>query len=315
MTLADEQLPVAEAFANAQAALQACEGGPVQGDLPGILPAFNFKGCYLELEEKAAEVNRLHEDYLEKKEEATDAKKLWDKAAELYTKMALEFRRRRQAKGEPGPSVTDPVSRALVCVWDKAHPDDACPLCAAASITERTVIVRALGAEILPGDAQAHAEQVVAYRAWLDVQDTVEALAEVIFDIPEETIAGWSGEERAAVRAWKRDNRLPMPVVLGRPHIAASVEDGAKVQTCATCGAVIKQLDDVKEAYWSGDLVRTDCAGAEPDGHHYPERKPKPTSRRKSVADTAEHVVDAGAKVSIRKKPAAKGAKKKGARS
>jgi hypothetical protein len=190
MAIADDQLkPVAEAFADAQTMLLAAEadargGAPVQGDLPGIIPPFNYQGCYLELEAKAAEVDALHDEYIDAKEVAADAKKAWDKAAELYTKMALEFRRRRQSKGDDSPSLAEPTSRALACTWDKAHPDEACPFCdTTLTIEQRAAIVRVIGEEILPTEANGHADQVVTYRTKLDVAETVDALAGLVYDV------------------------------------------------------------------------------------------------------------------------------------
>jgi hypothetical protein len=285
MTLADEQLPAVEAFAQVAEKLDA----PVQGDLPGVFPAFNYQGCYLELEEKAAEVNALHEEYLEAKEAATDAKKAWDKAAELYTKMALEFRRRRQAKGDLGPTQADPPARALVCVWDKAHPDEACPLCQGMtkpeSIEDWNEIANFFGEEILPKDAQGHIDQALRYKTMLDIHATLSALDEVVYGITESVVYGWSPEDRREVRDWADAgaNRAEIPTVLGCPHVAAEVDDGAKVQACATCGGVLKQLDADDETYPAAALVRTDCAGPEQDGHRYPERtKKQPRARAKT---------------------------------
>lgn len=283
MAIADDQLkPVPEAFADAQAMLLAAEadaaGKPVQGDLPGILPAFNYQGCYLELEEKAAEVNALHEEYLEAKEAATDAKKAWDKAAELYTKMALEFRRRRQAKGDTGdaPTQADPPTRALACVWDKAHPDDACPICAS-SFSAVSALTTLLGAEIAPPDSQAHADQVVEYRTRIDVAETADALDGLLYDVHDATIAAWTPEERAAVRAWAtgESSWQELPAVLGRPHIAS--QPGEHAQACTECGAVLRTWNEGDGSIvWlaSGARVNMDCLGAQPEPeHHYPEKK------------------------------------------
>lgn len=88
------EVPVAEAFE--QVAEQITE----QQSLPGIIPPFNFERCYLELEEKAAEVDALHREYEDAAREARDAKKAWDKAAEIFTAMALRFRQARREKTE-----------------------------------------------------------------------------------------------------------------------------------------------------------------------------------------------------------------------
>jgi hypothetical protein len=288
MTLADETIPAADAFAQVAQKLDA----PVQGDLPGIIRAFNYQGCYLELEEKAAEVDALHDEYIDAKEVAADAKKAWDKAAELYTKMALEFRRRRQSKGDDSPSLAEPPSRALACVWNKAHPDEACPFCdTTLSIAQRGAIVRVLGEEILPTEANGHADQVLTYRTNLDVAETIDALADLIANVPAAVVAEWTPEQRAEARAWATaageatdvESEPPFPPALGLPHIAAAVPDGAKVQTCETCGGVVMQLNELNSAFMAGDFVRLDCAGTDVEGHRYPDTaKPKKAARPKA---------------------------------
>lgn len=284
MTLADETIPAADAFAQVTEKLDK----PVQGDLPGILPQFNYQGCYLELEAKAAEVDALHDDYVRAKEEAADAKKAWDKAAELYTKMALEFRRRRQAKGDDNaPTTAAPA--AIKCVWDQAHQDDACPLCdMSISIEQRAEIVRILGAEILPVHANSHADQVVEYRTRVDVMATANALHEVVYDVHLATIAEWTPQQRAEVRAWAENETTfeDLPAVLGRPHIAGPA--GEQAQCCTECGVVLRTYDDIADALPAGARVRTNCTGAqaEPE-HHYPDTsKPKKArSRAKAESD------------------------------
>lgn len=296
MAIADDALkPVPEAFADAQAMLQRAEaearggGAPVQGDLPGILPQFNYQGCYLELEEKAAEVDRLHEEYLEAKEVASDAKKAWDRAAELFTKMALEFKRRRQAKGDPGaPALADPPTRALGCTWDKAHPEDACPFCAPdLSLEDRDAIVRLLGAEILPKEANGHADQVRDYRERLDVQETRDALDGIVYDVPLTAIVEMAPELRAAFRAWVAAGAPieEFPEKAGRPHVAGPA--GVQAQCCGVCGVILRAYEDIASAppadiLPADVLVRLDCQGAQPEPeHHYPDTsKPKARSRQ-----------------------------------
>jgi hypothetical protein len=284
----------------------------VQGDLPGIIPPFNYQGCYLELEAKAAEVDALHDEYIDAKEVAADAKKAWDKAAELYTKMALEFRRRRQSKGDDSPSLAEPTSRALACTWDKAHPDEACPFCdTTLTIEQRAAIVRVIGEEILPTEANGHADQVVTYRTKLDVAETVDALAGLVYDVPTATVAEWSPEDRATVRAWLAnpdgtfENR---PAILGCPHLAEKAGAEATVQACASCGAVLRTWQEGDGSIvWlrAGALVRTDCPGVEDEGHRYPERTPKAKRSRKSAAEP-----EAEAEAKPAKKRASKKAKK-----
>jgi hypothetical protein len=291
MTLADEQLPAAEAIAQVAEKVERQKGQP---KLPYPVPAFNFEGAFNTIIDKRHEVKADEEKWEELKERTKKAKDRLDEGNEQLGKMIDDYeerirerrfeQERRQAQAEAG----HPEGTTLVrCVWEEQHPDDPCPLCAKGmSIGEREAIVRILGAEILPRDASGHIGQVGEYRNRLDVQRTVDWLDGLIFGIPASVVAAWSPEEKKAVRTWAHhggDPHQARPSVLGTPHVAAAVDPGAKVQTCATCGAVLKQLDDVTEAYRSGALVRTDCAGAEPEGHRYPDATKKPRRSRKKT--------------------------------
>ncbi len=267
-TLADDQLPAAEAFALAQEKLNA----PSQPNLPGVVLPFNFQGAYLELETKAVEVDRLHDEYKAAADEAKDAKKAWDKAAELYTKMALELRRRRQAKeGEPAADLIDASEREtnlVRCAFEQQHPGDACPICSDGSVSG-----------IHPRDSVLHIDDVVGLiemRAAVAVGDAL-ALREIV--VPLQTIRNWSPEDQAEVKAWAefdQSSNEPMPdrpKVLGTAHGAGPVTSG-EPQTCTQCDAVlIAVAEDGSEGnfYATGWLVGTDCKGKPPV--RYPEKR------------------------------------------
>lgn len=162
------------------------------------------------------------------------------------------------------------------------------------------------GEAIAPIHAHAHVDQVLAYRTKLDVAETVEAIQEIVYDLRAATIAEWSPEDRAEVRAWLKDGAAfdARPSVLGRPHVTAAVGEDATVQTCGACGAVLRTFDDGAEALPAGVLVRTDCDGQETEGQHYPDTaKPKKTRGRTS---------DAAPEAPAAKAPAKRGKKKSG---
>lgn len=292
MTLADEQLPIEQAIEQ----VNARTAKPPR--LPFPAPAFNYEAVFREIVEKRHEVADLERDYERKKESASKAKKALDEGNEALGQMIDDFEdraqerefeiQRRDRQAEEG----HPEGTTLVrCTWEQQHADDPCPLCSTSTtVHERQEMVRLVGAEILPRDSQGHADQVVIFRTRFDVQETVDALGDgLIAGVHVATIAEWSPEERAAVREWatRQIAALPQwldetPAVLGRPHIAAAVAEGAKVQTCVTCGSVIKQIDTLEEAYVFGARVRSDCAGAEIEPtHHYPERRKKQPAPRK----------------------------------
>jgi hypothetical protein len=288
MTLADELLPAAEAFAQVAEKLD----GPVQRALPGVFPAFNYAGAFNEIVEQAKRVERLNQEYDDAKKEASEAKKNLDKGAELLMRMTLQFEQRRREKPEPdAPSLAAP--RVLKCVWDQQHPDDACPFCNDSQLgpADRAVVEGVLGAELAPPHANAHADQVVTYRTKLDVQATLDALDGVIVDVHPATVAEWTTEQRAEVRAWASDHDAPfdaMPAILGRPHIAAKAGDDANVQACTQCGAVLRTWNEGDGSIvWlsAGARVKTDCPGTQEEGHRYPERTPKAKRKRQADAE------------------------------
>jgi hypothetical protein len=279
MHLADEQLPTAEAFAEAQR-LQAA-AAPSQPHLPGVVLPFNFQGAYLELEEKAVEVDRLHADYKEAAEEAKTAKKAWDKAAELYTKMALELRRRRREKEQqPADDLLDASEREQTnlvrCKWEQEHPGEACPICGE-------------GEPECARDSEAHVSEVALLLESRAIEEVREELEFAAVVIAENVIRSWTPDQRDEVLAWAKelpgprqdqDARASMlanrPAILGTGHVAAV--PGEAVQTCEVCGVCLLRIgdDDVEDdAYLAGTIVGVDCEGpAKPEpSHHYPEKK------------------------------------------
>jgi hypothetical protein len=283
MELSDEQLPAEEAFALAQEKLAAAAGHAQQPSLPGVVMPFNFQGAYLELEEKAVEVDRLHAEYKAAAEEAKDAKKAWDKAAELYTRMALELRRRRKAKeGEPASDLLDASEREqtnlVACLFEQRNQGQACPICRSDDLKPEAA-----------RDSEAHLEEVAEV---LDVRSATEvsdALEFIDILVPILTIRGWDQEQRAAVLEWAThgDSSQPRPErpkVLGTGHVASKPVDG-EPQACTQCDAVLTAVpEDGSDPnyYGEGLIVGVDCAGrAKTDGQRYPKR-----GRRKKAETT-----------------------------
>lgn len=111
--IADDLIPAADAVTDVIDKLNAA----IQGELPGIIEPFNWEGAYLELEAMSVEADRLHSIWERDAERAKTSKRLWEAASERRDLAALEFRRRRLAKGEapvelaPG-EVTDDAATA-----------------------------------------------------------------------------------------------------------------------------------------------------------------------------------------------------------
>lgn len=308
MEIADDAIPVADAIDEVTKLQQA-----QQGDLPGIMPPFNYQGAYLELESKAVEVDELHHEYVNAAEEARDAKKLWDKAAELYTKMALEFQRRRQEK----VSVGEPVDAldCLRCTFEQAHPDETCPICG--GIAESSLVE----GDYAPRDASLHADQAAALLVSRDAEDLIESLEVACeMSVPAVTVCGWTPEERAEVRAYvdaadtDADSRPARPTCLGTMHVAGHPADGA--QTCTQCDApLIVWAEGGTEYYAVGWLVGTDCPGRAPEPARYPKRSKAVTSKVPSCIHgnpTARPCAECDQETGTAPAPKAKAAKKGG---
>lgn len=282
MELADDQIPAAEAISEV-ARMQ----HPQQADLPGIVPPFNYQGAYLELESKAVEVDELHREYVDAAEEARDAKKGWDKAAELFTKMAIEFQRRRREKvaaGEPVADV-DPTR----CAFEQLHPDTTCPICE----HEKDNV----NLDYAPRDSSVHVEQAqerLDDRAIIALQDLLDESADII--VTAAIVKAWTPDERAEITAWVVATRddvdlLPArPKALGTMHVAGTPTDANgqnSGQNCTQCDAVLiaADVDDDQHPpsyYDIGTLVGIDCLGKVPEpSHHYaPKRSAKAPGKK-----------------------------------
>lgn len=269
MQLHDEQLPAGEAIERVCEQLAGGEMEPLQGTLPGIVPPFNYQGAYMELEGMAVEVDRLEREYDDAAAVAKDAKKAWDKAEEVYTKMALEFRRRRREKVAAGEPVNDlDQSR---CTFEQLNPDADCPLC-------DNSIVDIEGMSIAPKTSAEHAEQAAAMILTREVADLIELLAGEDMVVSEATVRDWSVEDRNAVRDFAHaliEDTYPRPerpTVLGTMHVAGEPND-AGGQECTQCDATLRTPDDETDNYIPGWLIGTDCPGKPKEEQRYIKRR------------------------------------------
>jgi hypothetical protein len=299
MAIADDTLPAAEAFAEVQERI--AHETPVQRTLPGVGPTFNFRGCYMELEQQAVLVESLRKEYEDDARVAKESKKAWDEAEERYTKMGLEFRRRRREKdGEPqdasdlAADLQRQASRPP-CTWETRNAGKVCPLCSNTVVAK--VVERILGIDVTPPDANAHAADVDALLAGMDVDETAEALENIDTYIDRQLIASWPAEARQMVRAYvdarlDKANNVPdvvlpeRPTVLGRPHVPEAPHEG-QAQRCAVCEVVVAPNTDHHPAYDVTDLIGVDCTGRAPD-HRYPDKPKKKPAAAKAVAKKAK---------------------------
>lgn len=144
MEIADDRLPIEQAIGQVAEQLQ-----PEQRDLPGIVPPFNFAGAYLELETMSVEADRLHRIWEDDAREAKESKTQWEEASKRRDKAALEFRRRRLAKGE---AATEPVAPVV----DESG-----------YIADLYGMVKAAGQILLPGTIEAWSyDEREAVAAW-----------------------------------------------------------------------------------------------------------------------------------------------------
>ena len=119
MGIADDRLPIEQAIGQVAEQLNAH-----QPRLPGIVPAFNYAGAYLELETMSVEADRLHRIWEEDARQAKDSKTQWEEASKRRDKAALEFRRRRLDKGEAVNIPTDidePAAPDYAALWDAVN--------------------------------------------------------------------------------------------------------------------------------------------------------------------------------------------------
>jgi hypothetical protein len=284
MAFADEQLPIEQAITQVNERL-ADAAKPTR--LPFPAPPFNYEGALHAIFEKRDLIAALGKIVEDRKQKLKDAKDDWEHEVETLGKMIDEFRtnerdrldeiERRQRQAEAG----HPDGTTLVrCLWEQQNQGEACPLCSG----DRAEIERFIDGEVTAPDAPAHLDQVVAFFTKMDIDETEDAIETLIDRVPLQTIVAWTPEERAAVRQWcydtvdhqngMRTDAPERPAVLGRSHLASSVDDGAAVQACSACGAVLQQLVGDTLPYEHDTLVGIDCPGAETEPtHRYPETK------------------------------------------
>lgn len=257
MELADDTLPAGEAFEMVRKQLQGGDLEPLQGTLPGIVPPFNYQGAYLELEAMAVECDRLRIDHEDKAGEAKKAKKRLDEASELYTKAAIEFRRRRREKVETGSPIADLDGDR--CTFEQLHPDQLCPICKPQDPSAEM-------AGFAPPTAAAHVQEAEDWLVKRSVQEVVDAIHAQAMVVSTETVLGWSPEERAGIIAWSTaivegtEPRPERPEILGKMHVAGvAIID--EPQTCTQCDAVLSEADGPSLRYEAGTLVGVDCKG------------------------------------------------------
>lgn len=304
MEVADDRLPAAEAFADAQSMLLQAEGEAIQRSLPGVFPPFNFEGAYLELERQALSVDSLHKAHKAAAEEARDAKKAWDHAAELYTTMALELRRRRREKdGEPQDDADRQAAGAAgvtptPCTWEAKRPyGTPCPLCRQ---TVNAEAVARMFQYLAPPDAMQHVDEVDQMLTSLDVDATHAALEDIDTYIDKDVIAEWSEADRAVVQQYAQFKRsfeagiagqlengstvtVERPALLGKPHIPAACVEGEH-QVCQFCEVVIQPASEDRVPYKGTDYVGIGCPGKPVEANRYPSNRGKKTAAAKKIA-------------------------------
>jgi hypothetical protein len=292
MEIADDQIPVAEAFGHV--AEQLAAGEAVQRSLPGIVPVFNYQGAYLELEAKTVEVQALHDQWAEDAETARESKKAWEKSAETLQKMGLEFRRRRREKAEGGtaedPGITDSVKP---CRFEQLHPGVPCPIC--------TNDARRSASTVAPG-SEEHGVEANQLLERQELEDCVAQLKDAEIYTTVDAMLAMKVDQMAEVQAWAQEfsdtpaDEQPgllesLPTPLASTHRAGPAEkensavDARLIQFCQTCGDQLFVFDDEQEegipVGWRV-LVAHPCQGkAKEVGHRYPEKKAKKTSRKK----------------------------------
>jgi len=258
----------------------------VQRDLPGVVPPFNYAGAFGEIVDQARQVEALKSDYDEKKQDAADAKKSLDKAAELLMKMTLEFERRRLAK-DPSDEAPTFAAPSQPCAWKAKHPDADCPICDVTVPTfEQTSHLGDLTA-LAPKDASGHADDVEKLLLGMEVYELQQAFEKIDTYIPDAVIREWSSDDRKAAIVWadRQDDLIngvaqaddpdapARPDVLGKPHVPEDPLTAEGPQRCSICEAVLPKADG-SYLYAVTDLVGTDCSGKAPvAGHHYPDKK------------------------------------------
>lgn len=282
MTMADEQLPVEEAFT--QAAEQVNREA-TQMRLPGTTPPFNDTNALEHIIQKRHEYKALHTKYEELVERAKKLKKAVDECGAQVGILIDNYEERRaerelEIKREQERAEAKALPTLIRCAWERMHPGDVCPVCT----------VEALKAEARFGtpDSEQHAVEVRNHLEELKLQQLDMALQRAGVFVPRRVLSLCSTEEYAAVEAWAIDplhaeNRAlwvaNIPAALGRPHVIKlqqSDEGGSEV--CEICGAFL--LAEVMHE--SGALVGEECSGpqAEPARQIPSRKKSKKKARR-----------------------------------
>jgi hypothetical protein len=292
MHLADEQLPVEEAFALAQEQLR--ETRPPR--LPFPAPPFNYEGALHEIFEKQSEITRLEIKFNDADERRKKAKASLDEAREELGKMIDVIREREEdrlaelQRRQDNIDAGHPEDTNLVrCRWEEQHPGETCPMCTS---DLPTVAAR---------DSVLHIDEVVELLDVRSVTEVRDALEDGGIFVIESVVRAWTTEQRAEVVAWAApllglsdEERIEAlakrPSVLGTGHIAADVADGAEAQCCQVCGAVVLALGEGEivgvDTYTPGSVVGVDCAGqAAADGQHYIGGQRKKKRARKTAAE------------------------------
>lgn len=269
MSLADEQLPAAEAVTEVAARVEA-----ETQRLPFPAPPFNYENALHSLYEKRKQVAALEKRVEERKESLKYAKDDLDRAHEQLGEMIERYeqdehdRLHEIARRESAAAAGHPEGTTLVrCSWEQAHPDEDCPICEDPEYAT---------AHWYGDTARDSALHVDAVDRMLRAQATDEILGLVEdagLRLSADTVNGWSDEDRAIVKGWAeaetgladKPEDHARPAVLGTAHVAS--EPGSQKQSCKACGAVL--LADAKENdtsfYAVGTLVGTDCPGIEKD--------------------------------------------------
>lgn len=260
--------------------------------LPFPSPPFNYESALHTIQEKRHDVKQLERDFEKADERRKKAKAALDEAntelgqiidafeeREQERRLEMERRARRAADGHPDDT------NLVRCKFEEKRPGASCPLC-----DGTTVDLDAR--EIAAKDSETHVEQAVAMleqREAADLAESLETFCHVV--IRPEMLRGLSPEARADIKAWvlataDPDHPTPArPAALGTAHIAAPVEEGAAVQSCRECGAVLLRLGDADiddDPYPAGTFVGVDCPSVADVAHHYPKPRGEKAKRAKT---------------------------------
>lgn len=300
MTLADEQLPAAEAFAKADEQIKRARE-PKQPRLPGTVPEFNFEGTFKVIVEKRHEVKELEREFEKRDEARKKAKAALDEANAELGEMIDDFEERmeeRQLERERQERLAregHPEGTNLVrCLFERQQEGQRCPLC----VADGPTFVRGQG--IAAKNSERHVEQVAEFLEDQALEQLVERLKDVAGIVPtHNAIRDWTPEQRAEIETYLQqlaagEKSVTRPSAFASSHLAAAIEDGAKVQTCRECGSTLLVFGEAEvdpQPYQPGTLVGADCPGAEIETSRYPTRHPKGTKKpraERQKADKAE---------------------------